>query len=246
MLAGMSADYYTRLEQARGPRPSEEVLASLARALRLTGDERDHLFHLAGHRPPGPRGRTGHVRPGLLALVDRIDGSAVRLLSDIGEVLAENALATALLGDTSRYRGRAAGFYWRWFTDPAERRIHLPEDHAHFGRTYVADLRATAARRRGDPDIDGLVADLVAASPEFAALWREHEVAVNRGERKRVVHPTVGVIELDCEVLLTPEHDQLLIVYTAPAGTPAVEQLAMVGVLGTQDMAPGPAVRGAG
>jgi len=98
-------------------------------------------------------------------------------------------------------------------------------------------LRATAARRRGDADVDGLVGDLLSASPEFASLWGEHEVAVRRGERKRVVHPSIGVIELNCEVLLTVEQDQFLIVYTAPPGSPAVEQLTLVGVLGVQNMA---------
>jgi transcriptional regulator with XRE-family HTH domain len=238
-LAGMSVDYYTRLEQGRGPHPSEQLLAALARALRLSDDERDHLFRLAGQVPPPRRGRSPHVRSGLMSLVQHVDGLAVRVVSDLGEVLVQNDLARALLGDPTHHRGRAASFYWRWFTDPAERAVHLPEDHERFSRVYVADLRATATRRRGDPDVADLVQALLRASPAFARLWREHEVAVHRGERrKRVVHPAVGVVELDCEVLLTPEHDQLVIVYSAPAGSAAVEQLRLVGVLGSQDMRP--------
>ncbi|MGF1661072.1 MAG: helix-turn-helix domain-containing protein [Kineosporiaceae bacterium] len=238
-LAGMSVDYYTRLEQARGPHPSEQLLAALARALRLSDDERDHLFRLAGQVPPPRQGRSPHVRSGLMSLVGHVDGLAVRVVSDLGEVLAQNDLARALLGDPAHHRGRAASFYWRWFTDPAERRVHLPEDHERFSRVYVADLRATATRRRGDADVADLVSALLRASPDFARLWREHEVAVHRGERrKRVVHPSVGVLELDCEVLLTPEHDQLVIVYSAPAASPAAEQLRLVGVLGSQEMAP--------
>jgi len=109
-LSGISADYYTRLEQTRGPHPSEQVLTALARALRLSQDERDHVFWLAERRPP-LRGRSTHVRPGLLSLIDSVEGGALRLICDIGEVLAQNDLALALLGDPTHHHGRAASFY---------------------------------------------------------------------------------------------------------------------------------------
>jgi transcriptional regulator with XRE-family HTH domain len=88
LLAGVSVDYYTRLEQARGPHPSQHVLAALARALRLTNDERDHLFRLAGEPAPEPQARSEHLRPGVLHLLDRLADSAVMVVNDVGDVLA--------------------------------------------------------------------------------------------------------------------------------------------------------------
>ena len=97
-LAGMSADYYVRLEQKRSPRPSAQLLAALARALRLSDDERDHLYVLAGERPPaGPYAGT-HVRPGLLALLDQLEHAPAQILTDLGDLLAQNAMARLLFG----------------------------------------------------------------------------------------------------------------------------------------------------
>lgn len=235
-VAGMSVDYLTRLEQGRGPHPSPQLLAALARALRLTDDERDHLSLLSGQQPPERHGRTGHVRPALLHLLDRLDDAAAFVVSDIGEYLAQNALAVALVGDQTGRSGREASAVWRWFTDPAARGVHPAEDHDHHSRIMVADLRAAAARRRGDDDVEDLVRGLRATSAEFAALWEQHEVAVRRADRKRFVHAEVGVVEVDCEVLLTPEHGQGLVLLTARPGTAAREQLQLLRVLGTQDL----------
>jgi transcriptional regulator with XRE-family HTH domain len=237
MLAGISADYYIRLEQARGPHPSAQVLAAMARALRLTDDERDHLYRLAGQPPPALYAPSTHVRPGLLHLLDELRETPAQVISDLGETLAQNHLARALLGDQTRYSGRSRSFAWRWFTDPDARRLYPREDHEHHSRVQVADLRATAARRRTDADVVDLVRGLRAASPEFAERWDEHEVAVRRSDRKRIVHPQVGVVEVDCETLLTPEHDQRLLVFTAQPGTAAAEQLALIRVIGLQEFA---------
>src|SRR5215469_17103832 len=92
-LAAMSADYYTRLEQQRGPQPSEQMLASLARALRLTGDERDYLFRIAGHNPPAPVTAAAHVAPALLRVLDRLSDTPALILSSLGETLVQNRMA---------------------------------------------------------------------------------------------------------------------------------------------------------
>ncbi|HYY89954.1 MAG TPA: transcriptional regulator, partial [Chloroflexota bacterium] len=110
----------------------------------------------------------------------------------------------------------------------------------HGARAHVADLRATSARRPGDPAVRRLVQQLRRASPLFERLWAEHDVAVRRVDRKRVLHPTVGLLELNCEVLLTPEHDQRLILYTAPAGTETAEKLELLRVVGLQQLVPEP------
>ena len=237
-LAGMSPDYYARLEQGRGPRPSEPVLAGVARALRLDDDERDHLFVLAGHAPPAPAVRRRSVRPGVLRLLGSVDSAAAFVISDLGETLAQNGLARALVGDETGRAGLDAYVTWRWFTDPASRALYPAEDQGHHAGAFVADLRAVVARRRGDSDVTALLDALLAASAEFRALWGRHDVAVRRADTKRVVHPTVGLVEVDCEVFLTSEHGQRLVVLTPRAGTDARQTLELLAVLGTQQLSP--------
>lgn len=245
-LAGMSADYYTRLEQARGPRPSRQMLAALARALRLTEDERDHLFHLAGEEP-SPAHRRGdpsydraaaHVRPALLLVLDRLHDTPAQVMSDFGDVLAQNALAAALVGDVSSGPPGQRNIVRRWFTDPAARELFPAEDRDGLARGQVANLRAVLAARPDDPRPAALVAELRASSAEFARLWETHEVAVRRSSSKRFQHPVVGLLELDCEVLLSAEHDQRLIVYSARPGTDSYERLRLLRVVGLQDLTP--------
>lgn len=126
-LAGVSADYVMRLEQARSSQPSTQLLAALARALRLTPDERDHLYLLAGHRPPeGPR--AGHqIRPALLYLLDRLGDTPAQLLTDLGDLLAQNALAEALFGRVNDLDEQDRNIAWRWFTNPASARHTHPK-----------------------------------------------------------------------------------------------------------------------
>lgn len=235
-LAGMSVDYYTRLERSRGPRPSRQMLAALARALRLTDDERDHLFHLAGQEPPRRESVSGHVRPGLLLILDRLHDTPAQVITDCGEVLAQNAMACALSGDVLARPPRERNLVRRFFLDPAGRALVPPEDFAEHARSHVANLRAVAAARPDDPVPTALVAELRAGSAEFARLWESHEVAVRRAATKRFVHPVVGLLELDCEILLAHDHRQLLIVHTARPGTESYERLRLLRVVGVQDL----------
>ncbi|WP_244312158.1 helix-turn-helix transcriptional regulator [Microbispora hainanensis] len=238
-LAGMSTDHYTRLEQARGSHPSRQMLAAVARALRLTGDERDHLFHLAGEEPPRDRTATEHVRPGLLLVLDRLVDTPAQVVNDRGDVLAQNAMDKALHGDASARPEAERNVIWRYFTDPSARELFPPDDRDNAARAGVADLRATAARRPDDVRLATLVRRLRARSEEFAALWETHDVAVRRSDVKRFLHPVVGLLELDCEVLLSPEHDQRLIVYTARPGSESHERLELLRVVGLQDLTRG-------
>lgn len=230
VLAGMSADYYMRLEQARGPQPSVQVLGALAGALRLTEDERDHLYVLAGHRPP-EGGRAGeYLRPGLRYLLDRLDGVPVQVVSDLGDLLAQNDLALALFGCVCTVAAEDRNIVVRWFTDPGVRGHFAAEEHEEQARQLVADLRAATARRGDDAASHSLVARLRSASPEFVALWDRHEVAVRRSHPYRLVHPDLGRIELDCEVLATPAVDQRLRIFTPPpGGTSVLDELRVLG-----------------
>ncbi|MEV6949334.1 helix-turn-helix transcriptional regulator [Streptomyces sp. NPDC051172] len=251
-LAGMSVDYYTRLEQSRGPRPSRQMLTALARALRLTDDERDHLFHLTSEEPPrhgwgSPRsseaesgGASVHVRPGLLLVLDRLHDTPAMVGTDCGEVLAQNAMSKALSGDVSARPLRDRNMLRRFFLDPAARELFPPEDVAEHARAHVANLRAVAASRPDDPEPAALVAELRASSGEFALLWDEHEVAVRRRSTKRFRHPVVGRLELDCEVLLNEDAHHMLIVHTARPGTESYERLQLLRVVGLQTLDPPP------
>ncbi|TPQ19014.1 helix-turn-helix transcriptional regulator [Streptomyces sporangiiformans] len=238
-LAGLSADYYTELERGRGTQPSAQVLAALARALRLNGDERDHLFHLAGRRvPPAALGPTAHVQPGLLGLLDQLTTTPAQVITDLHETLVQNPLAAALVGRPPAVHGPAASFVYRWFTDPDARSLYPAEDHPHHSRVFVADLQAVAARRGRDAEVNEMVAALRRRNQEFADLWDTRDVGLRRTDHKRIVHATLGVIELDCHSLFSEDGRQRLLWFSAPPGTEGAAQLQLLSVIGTQDMTP--------
>ncbi|WP_280396621.1 helix-turn-helix transcriptional regulator [Nocardia carnea] len=233
-LAGISTDYYTRLEQARGPRPSTQVLAALTRALRYTRDERDHVYFLCGHTPPGGSGPDKHVGAAMMHVLAKLDDTPAAVITDLGETLAQNRMHILLIGDQTRLPGRNRFHAWRWFTEPAVREMFPVDDLDRMSRHQVADLRATAARRAKDPDVLDLVGALRAASTEFDRLWNEHVVHVRLSDVKSIVHPEVGVIDFDCETLLTTSATQRLLIYRPRPGTDAAEKLELLRVIGTQ------------
>jgi transcriptional regulator with XRE-family HTH domain len=235
-LASMSTDFYARIEQRRGSRPSRETIAALARALRLTLDERDHLFNLAGYDSP-PRGiRSDHVSPPLLRILDHLDTPA-QVTSDLAVTLAQNDLAIALLGDHSRYEGPSRSNYYRWFTDPTAREHTPADEHELTSRTYVAGLRAVHGRDPDDAEARELVERLRAESPEFAEIWDRHEVGVRRDTSKRIIHPEVGLLEIDCQVLTAENQTERLVVFSAAPGSESAERMRLLGVIGSQTFA---------
>jgi transcriptional regulator with XRE-family HTH domain len=232
-LAGMSTDYYARLEQRRGPQPSEQMVAAIARALHLDLDERDHLFRVAGHQAPSRIRRDEHVAPGLLRVLDRLDDTPAMIVGDLAETLVQNRLGIALLGDHSGYTGLRRSQFHRWFTDPDERSVYPEDDHDRQTRMQAAGLRAAVSASPGG--LAGrIVADLTARSAEFRAVWERHEVAEKSGTRKRLVHPELGVVEVDCQSLWTENRAQALLVFTAAPGTEDDEKLRLLSVIGTQ------------
>ncbi|MBW8792298.1 MAG: helix-turn-helix domain-containing protein [Streptomyces sp.] len=236
-LAGLSADYYTELERGGDVQPSAQVLAALVRALRLGGDERDHLFHLADRPVPTvARGSNAHAQPALLGLLDRLTTTPAQIITDLHETLVQNELAVALVGRAPTRRGAAGSFVHRWFTDPGSRTVYPTEDHPQHSRAFVADLRAVAARRGRDTEVAGMVSDLRRRSEEFATLWDIHDVALRRTDHKRLVHPTLGVVEVDCHTLFSEDGRQRLLWFSAPPGTEGAAQLELLSVIGTQDM----------
>ena len=237
-LAGMSADYYTRLEQQRGPQPSVQIATALARALRLTMDERDHLFNLMGHNAPARFQQSEHVSPTLLRVLDRLDDAPALVLTDMADTLAMNPLATALLGDQTRHTGLARSAYYRWFMDPAERLVYPEADHARHGRAQAARLRAALTTGSDLPRAARILAELQAHSPEFVRLWELQEVAQRYDESKTIVHPELGRIEVDAQVLFTDNRAQTLVVLTARPGTESSGKLELLSVIGHQQLTP--------
>lgn len=238
-LALMSTDYYTRLEQRRGPQPSTQILSSLARALRLSDDERDYLYRVSGYGVPDRTTDLGHVAPPLRRVLDRLDDTPALVLDPLGQVLAQNDLARALYGDASAYTGWDRSEIFRWFAYPDTARAVYPAgDRERQGRALVAGLRAALATLGPGSRASELVRRLRRDSPEFAELWARQEVSRRFVDHKVLVHREVGEIEVDCQALFTEDQMQALLVLTAPPGTVAAEKIRLLAVLGTQDMSP--------
>jgi len=236
-LCAMSSDYFARLERGDGPQPSEQMVAAIARGLRLTPDERDHLFLLAGYRTARRDLRAQHVSPGLMRVMDGLAGTTAQVMGPLGETLLQTPSAVALLGEQTQYTGNARSATYRWFTDPVARERYLAEDHDTNSRTNVALLRAAVTRDGPGSHAADLAGLLRRASEEFAGLWERHEVGLRWSEDKRFVHPQVGRLDVYCQLLLEPDQGQSLLIFTATPGTESYEKLALLTVLGTDQFA---------
>ncbi len=221
LLAGVSADYYTRLEQGRDQHPSAQVVDALARALRLDDDATAHLHELAhpGPRRRGAVGREEHVRPGVLALLDAWEHTPAFVTGRHLDVLAANALALAL----SPLHAVGGNLLRSIFLQPGARALH--PDWEAFALRLVATLRAAAAPGPEDPELGALIDELSGASEEFRALWAQHLVRDRADGSKRFAHPLLGDVELRYETFAINgpgAEGQILIAYHAdPAGASA-------------------------
>ncbi|TDC31206.1 XRE family transcriptional regulator [Micromonospora sp. 15K316] len=236
-LANISTNYYERIEQGRGGNPSEQLIGSLARALRLDVDERDHLYSLAGFPAPPAYAGAGYVDPGLMYLLDALVATPAQITDDLSFVLAQNQLAQALVGPWADQRGLAGNVVWRWFTDPSSRSMNPESEWDELSRTYAADLRASIYRRGQDEASRRLLGKLLATSPEFAALWEQGDVAVLRSTRKRLRHPQVGELDVQCDVVASPGTGHRLVVWRPQPGGDAAEKIEFLRVLGASIIA---------
>ncbi|MFC9285252.1 helix-turn-helix domain-containing protein [Streptomyces sp. NPDC057052] len=223
LLADISVDYYERLEQNRGANASEALLADLARALRLTLDERDYLYRLAGHAPPAEAATGRYAEPGMMFLLDSLTTVPAHIVDDLTTLLAQNELSTALFGPWTQRPGRQANAAWRWFTEPEARTRDFLETDEATGRAYVAGLRAAAAARGHDHTVRKLITDLSARSPEFARYWEKMEVEPNKSTAKTLHHPQAGALDVHCDIVLSATSGHRLIVLRPQPGSGTTE-----------------------
>ncbi len=224
VAAGLSPDYYSRLEQGRQANVSAEVLTALSRALRLNDVEAAHLRDLAA--PTARRGLAGgaprqHPDPGLLRLMAALDHLPVLLLGNRGDVLARNALLPAVLGRPLR---PGDSFTRYLFQDPVARdRI---DNWADFASASVAGLRRESGRHPDDRVLTELINDLRATDVDVARWWDDHTVRDYASVAKRIHHPTAGPLSFDIEIVCAPHQpDQHLVVYTAQPDSPTARVL---------------------
>jgi transcriptional regulator with XRE-family HTH domain len=238
VLAHISTEYLVRLEQGSAPRPSGEVLAGIAGALRLTDAESSHLHVLAGTAPTRAGLHRRDVRPSILALIERLPQTAAIVVSAAFEVLAWNDLATALLEDFAALAPEDRNLARKAFLGPVrpEAPIYGISDAAEFRHHVVMELRSTLAQYPSDPAVAGLVGELRDGSREFARLWERHDVHAAPVLSKTFRHPAVGEITVDCDSLMLTDRDQHLVLYTAPPGSRDADALALLVMLGTESI----------
>ncbi|AUG78340.1 XRE family transcriptional regulator [Kitasatospora sp. MMS16-BH015] len=237
-LAGVSVDYYIRLEQGRGRNVSESVLTAVCRVLQLTDTEQEHLRSLI--RPAGSggsgaarpaAGRTGGrggqtVRPGLRLLLDSMTAAPAFVLGRRMDVLAWNRLADAVAGFAAKAPAELNQAR-QVFLDPAAPTVY--PDWPAIAAETVAHLRLDAGRHPEDPALAALVGELSLKSTDFRRLWADHQVKEKTYGLKRMVHPAVGELEFGYETLQLPaDPDQLLVAYTVTPGSPTAERLALL------------------
>lgn len=238
VMAHISTEYYVRLEQGRAPRPSPGVLAGIAAALRLTDVESDHLHLLAGTAPTRTGLHRRDVRPSILTLLERLPQTAAFVVSAAYEVLAWNDLAAALMEDFASLAPEDRNLARKAFLEPArpDAALYGISDAAEFRHSAVMGLRAAIARYPLDPTVTGLVDELRNGSREFARLWERHDVQPAPMLTKTFHHRVVGELTVDCDSLTLVEHDQHLVLYSAPAGSHSGEALALLNVLGADSV----------
>ncbi|MGW4243846.1 helix-turn-helix domain-containing protein [Nocardia sp. NPDC004722] len=217
-LAGISVDYYIRMEQARGAKPSRQVLSALARALMLTVDEREYMFRVAGEQPPATAGPNRSVAQPIQVILDSLAAPAY-VVDATYEVLAWNRAAGPFLGDLDGVPGSERNMVRWMFREAADHPQWADADTRDFARAVVADLRAACARYPGHPELSALVTEMLGTAPRFAEMWGAHDVQVRRTHRKRVRHPDFGPLDFHCQVLHVSDTDQRVIVYCATPNT---------------------------
>lgn len=244
-LAGLSVDYVVRLEQGRASNPSAQVVAAIARALRLTNDERDHLYRVAGAPVPSSDFVPQLITPGVHRIVDRLSDSPVAVFSAIWDTLLFNSLWSVVIGrhasivasHSDKAGSHSGNLVWAVFVTDDSPIDHESDEYARFRRDLVADLRSAVGRYPRDARLARLVRDLRARSSDFEALWHESSVSQHVSARKTVITEAVGPITLDCDVMSVPGGDLRVVVLTTVPGSEDDAKLDLLRVTGLQSFA---------
>ncbi len=223
LLAAVSVDHYTRLEQGRVAAASENLLSGIARALRLSDEEHEYLRMLVGVRPPRRKSAEPRVGGPLRDLLDVLPTPAL-VLGPRTDIIGWNASATALFLDFAEIPVQQRALVRMVFLEPRMRGLF--RDWEQVAAEAVDRLRMAAARTPGDPRLAQLVGELSVHDADFRRWWAGHGVRAMAGGRKRLRHPVVGELELDWQVLqVLSASEQTLVTYTAAAGSPSAEAL---------------------
>ena len=224
LLAGVSVDYYIRLEQGRERSPSAQVLDALAETLRLDDDARQHAFRLAGLAPRPVSARPERVSPHLLQLVDGWPANPVLVLSRCYDVLARNRLGAALFDAFTH----SDNLLLNVFRDPAARAFYADWQHAVVNT--VAGFRLSTGAVPNDPRTLAIVEELRVSSPDFREIWARNQARGKSAEVKTFVHRAVGRITLRMQTFdIREAPGQQLVVYHAEPGSPDAQALALLG-----------------
>jgi hypothetical protein len=197
---------------------------------------------MAGHAVPDRLTASAHVAPALQRVLDRLSDTPALIISNLGETLMQNALAVALFGDQVGRSGWERFEAYRWFVHPESERLHYPEhDRARQSRALVAGLRSAYGSMGASSRAGELVAELLRRSEEFGELWERQEVAQRFADHKVLIHPDIGAIEVDCQVLFTEDRAQALLVLTPQPRSADAEKIRLLGVVGVQRFTTEPA-----
>lgn len=233
MLAGVSVEYYTRLERGNLRGVSDSVLDALARALRLDDTERMYLYNLARAAGPAPEARARQravrpaVRPGVARIVEGMPELPAYVMNNRLDALAANLLGRALYSEMYADPACGANVARFAFFSPAARRFYA--DWERMARFAVGALRIEAGKNPYDRELSNLIGELSTRSDAFRVLWGSHDVHVFRESTKRLNHPVVGDLELDQETLSLPDESGLsVVVYSASPGTAAEDGLKLL------------------
>jgi transcriptional regulator with XRE-family HTH domain len=233
VLAGVSVDYYTRLEQGRERMPSAQVVDAVCDALRLSPDGRQHAYRLA-RLAPAHHASSQAVSDELRQLMDAFPQAAAYVVDPAFRVIGANSTARALLGPTQL----AAGGLEYIFLEPGARRYFVEWDVV--ARASVSALRLAAGYAKPHPDVPPLIGRLLEGSPDFSRLWADQTVAGLSITFKVIDHPDVGRMELTYQTLdVRDAPGQQLTVATAPIGSPSADALALLGTIDATQRAGG-------
>lgn len=236
-MASVSVDYVVRLEQGRSAAPSVQVCAALARVLQLSEAEEEHLLRLAGHASGGGR-ISQEVPDSIRRLVERTVERPVAVFDAMWNLLLWNPLWAATHGPPAPAHSPERNLLWLHFAGTSDCHLYGPNTAESLDASLVGDLRRSAGRYPEHPQLRDLVVRLTESSTRFSELWSRHDVDEHSPTLRRVIQTSAGLLDLDCDILLTQRRDLRVMLYTAEPGSSSEAALAQLAGSGPAESAP--------